>query len=105
MTAPNQAWLQRFGPLRPTTVLARATVVAALFALFTLQLTASDHFHSVDETAQCEVCSHAGDTTSIALVESANTAPGTPIKLAFCPIVAPACASLNPDIRGPPTIS
>ncbi len=87
------------------TVWARATVVAALFALFTLQLTASDHFHNVHETAQCEVCSHAGDTTVVQLVELASCISATPTALALCQVMGPVLAPLDLVIRGPPVNS
>jgi len=82
----------------------RALVVLGIAALLSLQVIASDHWHGIDDTPHCEVCSHATDAPIarvIALPSVLSTSIESPIAR-----LTPACGkrSLPPAMRGPPLI-
>lgn len=84
---------------------ARWAVFAAVFALLSLQVTASDHWHGIDDTSACEVCLQAGHaplpSTSAPLVVVIAKAPAT-VGGAVATAAAPQRVICN---RGPPITS
>lgn len=80
----------------------RALVVLGIAALLSLQVIASDHWHGIDDTQHCEVCSQASDAP-IARVLARPNVLNTPIEIPIARLT-PACGprSLPPEMRGPP---